>query len=257
MKTPTIEEVKNRYANVKKVEGTCGIIGVIDLKTIYKGMTDCICCETKHNKRLILYDKDENKYAKIISYKSNANIDLSKLTTDHIIELCKEPNIKEFMINNGVVKNELEVGKWYKSEKTGLWFIEEIINKEREKSFGIGKLGNFFSSRERYQSGDYIPATPQEVETALKNEAVKRGFVYGIKYESPQSKIPNTCNGRFRFDSEINVFYSNGVAVFMDGVWAEIITQEETYIKVPLSIITLTDSNKKLGALVRSISENY
>ena len=33
--------------------------------------------------------------------------------------------------------------------------------------------------------------------------------------------------------------------------------KEETYIKIPLSIITLTDSDKKLGALVRSISENY
>ena len=33
--------------------------------------------------------------------------------------------------------------------------------------------------------------------------------------------------------------------------------KEETYIKIPLSIITLTDSDKKLGSLVRSISENY
>jgi hypothetical protein len=33
--------------------------------------------------------------------------------------------------------------------------------------------------------------------------------------------------------------------------------KEETYIKIPLSIITLTESDKKLGALVRSISENY
>jgi hypothetical protein len=33
--------------------------------------------------------------------------------------------------------------------------------------------------------------------------------------------------------------------------------KEETYIKIPLSIITLTDSKKKLGALVKSIAENY
>jgi hypothetical protein len=33
--------------------------------------------------------------------------------------------------------------------------------------------------------------------------------------------------------------------------------KEQTYIKIPLSIITLTDSDKKLGALVRSISEKY
>lgn len=31
----------------------------------------------------------------------------------------------------------------------------------------------------------------------------------------------------------------------------------ESYIKIPLSIITLTDSNKKLGSLIRKIAENY
>ncbi len=33
--------------------------------------------------------------------------------------------------------------------------------------------------------------------------------------------------------------------------------KEQTYIKIPLSIITLTESDKKLGRLVRTISENY
>lgn len=31
----------------------------------------------------------------------------------------------------------------------------------------------------------------------------------------------------------------------------------ESYIKIPLSIITLTDSDKKLGSLIRNIAENY
>jgi hypothetical protein len=41
-----------------------------------------------------------------------------------------------------------------------------------------------------------------------------------------------------------------------NGVWATIIPQEETYIKVPLSIITLTESNKKLGKIVKNLAKN-
>jgi len=106
MKTPTLEEVKKMYSNVKEVEGTCGVTGVLNLHKIYTGISDCICCMTEDNKSLILYDSENNGYAKILSYKSN--IDLSKLTPDLITELCKDDNVKEILINNGVVKNELE-----------------------------------------------------------------------------------------------------------------------------------------------------
>jgi hypothetical protein len=33
--------------------------------------------------------------------------------------------------------------------------------------------------------------------------------------------------------------------------------KKETYVKIPMSVITLTESDKKLGRLVRTISENY
>jgi hypothetical protein len=40
-----------------------------------------------------------------------------------------------------------------------------------------------------------------------------------------------------------------------NGVVTE--TKKETYVKIPMSVITLTESDKKLGRLVRTISENY
>ena len=33
--------------------------------------------------------------------------------------------------------------------------------------------------------------------------------------------------------------------------------KEETYIKIPLSIITLTESKKKLGKIVKNLAKNY
>jgi hypothetical protein len=146
MKTPTIEEVKEFFKDAKEVECNEQPIEVyrnkykINIDTIRFVNENQIVCNSinKDTPYVSLWYKGQ--YAKIISYKSNPNIDLSKLTTDHIIELCKDENIKEFMINNGVVTEP---------------------------------------------------------------------------------------------------------------------KKEETYIKIPLSIITLTESDKKLGALVRSISENY
>jgi hypothetical protein len=100
--------------------------------------------------------------------------------------------------------------------------------------------------------------TPQEVETALKNEAVKRGFVKGVTHTIVDgTKHIISEDNRFGFDENRNSLLFNNWCIFKEGVWATIIPQEETYIKIPLSIITLTESNKKLGALVRSISENY
>jgi hypothetical protein len=259
MKTPTLEEVKAYFKNAKEVKGNFKKFDISKiLDTLHKA-SGCYWVILEDNYRPVVWGYD-NGYAEIISYKSNPNIDLSKLTPDHIVELCKEPNIKEFMINNGVVKSELEVGRWnfitcYSFEYR--FFIEEIKN---NKVYGYG----FDEKDEFYQSNELIGLnyiktnrllTPQEVETALKNEAVKRGFIDGVKYESPKCKIPNTCKGRFRFDAEINVLYNNGIAVFMDGVWAEII-KEETYIKIPLSVITLTESDKKLGKIVKNLAKN-
>jgi hypothetical protein len=193
----------------------------------------------------------------------NPNIDLSKLTPELINELSRDENVKQILINNRVIKNELEVGKWYKfQEKTADWWLGCIADSDL-KYYGFNS-GKWFNKtkvsliNQKYQS--YTLATPQEVETALKNEAVK-------KYKGV-TKIDNTkvCFIGSKYDIELNDFEffadrnmltcgKNKVVLFLKGVWAEPI-KEETYIKVPLSIITLTDSKKKLGRLVKNLAKN-
>jgi hypothetical protein len=141
MKTPTLEEVKNRYANVKEVRcANSKTKGLVTFKNIEVLNDGSIVQDFRGENWIVLYYAPKDKHAEIISYKSNPNIDLSKLTPELITELCKDENIKQTLINNGVVTEP---------------------------------------------------------------------------------------------------------------------KKEETYIKIPLSIITLTDSKKKLGALVKSIAENY
>jgi hypothetical protein len=118
MKTPTLEEVENRYANAKEVRCVSDdkIYDLTNFKRIIKGESPfennsflAVNDEFSESEMrkienyVVLYSINNSQYAEIISYKSNPNIDLSKLTPELITELCKEPNIKEFMINNGVV----------------------------------------------------------------------------------------------------------------------------------------------------------
>ena len=109
MKTPILEEVKAYLKDAKEVEDGVNIT-IIDIETIRydKYVKDVIVCNSNCNLSGITELYNSGGYSKIISYKSNPNIDLSKLTPDHIVELCKEPNIKEFMINNAVVTEPIK-----------------------------------------------------------------------------------------------------------------------------------------------------
>jgi hypothetical protein len=196
----------------------------------------------------------------------NPNIDLSKLTPELITELCKDEKIKEILINNGVVKNELELNRWYKSKKLNDVFIRLEDNDKGRYGFDSCGWYKTNDSNKGISTEYWQLATPQEVETALKNEAVKRGFVKGALCNNSNIHNSKTNNNKIDFDymefidNELRLYKNNDsncyYQIFNNGVWAEII-KEETYIKIPLSIITLTDSDKKLGALVKSIAENY
>jgi hypothetical protein len=122
MKTPTLEEVKAYFKDAKEIRSAelpnhknqivdISDRSIFDKRQIHLSMQCYWLCK-KTGENIMLWNNKSNEFSEIISYKSTSNIDLSKLTTELITELCKETNIKEFMINNGVVKNELEVGKW-------------------------------------------------------------------------------------------------------------------------------------------------
>jgi hypothetical protein len=196
--------------------------------------------------------------------------DLSKLTPEIVQELDKEPNIHEMFVRIGVVKNQLEVGKWYKST-----LIEDvfIFLKDKEKGrYGFDSNGwyNVDDSNEFITMDDrWIVATPEEVTKRLIEYAKSIGMVKGAKIidiYNGKTKTDTVIISSNKFDYEGVPFGeyqgkmalrdSNGSILFINGIWATII-KEETYIKIPLSEIKATPNYYELGALVMSIANKY
>lgn len=187
-----------------------------------------------------------------------------EITKEQIIKLHKNEGskyVKEWFPD--AFKPELEVEKWYKDirhNSKALFYLEKIINHETNgmKSYGFTINGDWTESCNR--SNDVFQkfteeATPQEVETALINEAKKRGFnVYGAYIESTQGICGNITGGRYVYSS--NKLYYSGFVIFDNGQWAEIIetiTKEEA--KQERSYSELVDLLERITPIYKEDSD--
>lgn len=161
-----------------------------------------------------------------------------EITKEQILQLSKmncviEEHIKEWFPE--AFKTVLEVGKWYKYNAHGLsfFYVTKIsffyvtkIEGKKVFAYGFNYKGVWRYDSEWFEIDNYIPeileiATESEVFEALKNEAVRRGFV-GNYFESVELKdITYCCNSYFTFNH--GILYSNGSSIFCRGKWAEIL----------------------------------
>jgi len=187
--------------------------------------------------------------------------DLSKLNQDHIQELIKEPNIHEMFVRIGVVKNQLEVGKYYKcNENENLLCFYSGNNQGNNYGFGYNNIfakGIYFN-----ETNTYYEATPEEVTKRLIEYAKSIGFAKGVKVISVDEQKERVIDDYDAEYIEFEIDYPNSlnfgnITVYKDGIWATIIPQEETYIKIPLSEIKATPNYYELGRLVKNIADNY
>ena len=130
-----------------------------------------------------------------------------------------ESCLEHFQEANGLTpKPKLEVGKWYKrTNYLGVW-------SESTDTYGFfrGKWMNDMSMC----AASLVPATKEEVETALTKEAEKRGFVEGVEVKCALnldevilgSKKPNF----YIYANGATHLYSN-CFLFHNGVWATIV----------------------------------
>ena len=162
------------------------------------------------------------------------------LTKDQLRQLT-DPKIKEWFPE--VFEVKLEVGKWYnriwKDGDRDLFLISDFID---NKFF----IGEFFRNNERLEEGVggrfiisndkryyEIEATNEEVFEALKIEAVRRGFVEGVRitpmFYNGKDYYPdkNIISSPLNFKLKGNVFVVdggiNGYRIFVNGKWATII----------------------------------
>jgi hypothetical protein len=154
---------------------------------------------------------------------------LSKELLKEIYEFVDE-NLKA-KIQNEVpeMKPKLEYNRWLKDDNhpNWLWGYDNEGNvygfDSNVKWIEIKAEGNPNSYNNRY-------ATHEEAETALVNEAKRRGFKEGVKCVSliaPEGK--ETLKSNFVFEFYLNRLwvYSNKYkcCIFKNGIWATIITE--------------------------------
>jgi len=244
---PTLEEVKAYFKNAKEVRnlGCETEIRIIDVNTIkFASYGNLYFKEAYYMNGIRVWD-DKYKYAEIISYKEEAfNVSKSFILDAHS-SACSTWKIKiEKEFPSLFVKEELVDGKWYFNGNGKTMFLQDGKNKRK----GFDAYGNWFESIGFVCDDNLRLATPQEVETALINEAKKRGFKEG-NYKCLRGKTELVENSFF-YDKETNTLH-HGLKesyyndVFKGGNWAEILPQPTE--------LTVAEIEAKLGFQIKII----
>jgi len=131
-------------------------------------------------------------------------------------------------------KTGLVVGKWYVINNDPTYLLN--YHGESEIDIHYGFMGNwdlwFF---DEYHKNMCREATPEEVESALINEAKKRGFKKGYKSFPHNIYAYKITDSDFYFDSNNNQLFvrqknDTFAKIFDNGKWAEILPQEKTVV---------------------------
>ena len=162
-----------------------------------------------------------------------------ELTQEQINQLAEKKHAKELLKEfiQEAFENELEVAKWYISERYLVYYLGNY--KCNCIKFSDGKwIENVHHSLSCHLK-NYRLATEEEVKEALINEAIKRGFKnvgeLSLKIVSGEMFKKGsfvTANNKFIYISVENRLNLDGVEIFYNGKWAEIVseyipTQEE------------------------------
>ena len=170
-----------------------------------------------------------------------------------------------------VFKTEFKVGTVYKIDKN-IFYCTEI--NERGVLYGYGLFDAKWG--ERFNNGSHIcacnelaakdrlvEASTQEWESALINEAKKRGFKLGVKVVglyndgSPHQITDFIINkDDFTYKTLDNALVCNklGFRIFAKGKWAEILSQEKTVVPIAKALKIIA---KKMKVSPENIEIQY
>ena len=159
-------------------------------------------------------------------------------------------------------KKELEIGKWYKYKLTLFYITNKISNnKNYYNVFGFDVDGNWMTDNATtWFDENYIEATPEEVEEALKAETIKR---YGKDWEN--TKIKAHADGKpwigiglnkgfFSCGLTPNNVYSKHGVLYSHGNWAQILPQEKTVVPMEKALKIIA---KKMKVSPENIEIQY
>lgn len=251
---PTLEEVKEYFKDAEKVQCIFdkGLISEIDVNKIkFKyGEYWCEIIDSEIN----LWDTTKG-YAKILTYKEKTfSITESQLKLIHGLSTDQvQDNITDWFPEAfEPEKKELVAGKWYKMPEHKK-FLGVVTKIESDRFWYYGfNTGGIYRESDFYGIDEIlIEATKEEVEEALKAEAVRRGLVPGSMVERPNYFInkgvvkidkEESHTGLFGFDND--QFEVNGSCVFEKGKWASLFIKKMTQAEI----------EKELGYLIEIVS---
>ena len=164
-----------------------------------------------------------------------------ELTQEQIDKLAEKKHAKELLKEflPEAFETKLEVGKWYKHKysKTKILFFTKKETCSSDTGYGFNYLGIYKEKNFNLlgsETYEFELATEEDVKEALINEAIKRGFknVGELSLKLVSGKMFKkgyfiTGDNKFRYNYVINTLYLDGVEIFIDGNWAEIIKEEK------------------------------
>jgi hypothetical protein len=235
MKTPTLEEVKEYFKNAKEVKCLWdGKIYNISSWKLYKDECGFRYAENKKAENEgfcgVFGIGEYKKFAEIISYK-----DTYTVSKDFILEAhesaCSTWKTKiENQFPELFSKVKLELNKWYRFKSGTLGYFQGFGKTSYGFHFDVWDYfedHRWFCNKEEMHKIDRL-ATKEEVETALIAEAKKRGLdKQGIRIECLETlKVELSHNNNFAcFNYNNNGIYYNGIKVYKNGKWAEIVSE--------------------------------
>jgi hypothetical protein len=235
MKTPTLEEVKEYFKNAKEVKCLWdGKIYNISSWKLYKDECGFRYAENKKAENEgfcgVFGIGEYKKFAEIISYK-----DTYTVSKDFILEAhesaCSTWKTKiENQFPELFSKVKLELNKWYRFKSGTLGYFQGFGKASYGFHFDVWDYfedHRWFCNKEEMHKIDRL-ATKEEVETALIAEAKKRGLdKQGIRIECLETlKVELSHNNNFAcFNYNNNGIYYNGIKVYKNGKWAEIVSE--------------------------------
>ena len=126
---------------------------------------------------------------------------------------------------------KLEVGKWYKYKNN----YDDCLMVWNGSKNTYGFYNGVYSETLFFiDTFDKMPATDEEVSTALIAEAKRRGFKKGVNFKHNKISYPILLNKIFKITSNKFEFKDghmlcDGWGIFKEGLWAEIIKEEPVY----------------------------
>jgi len=155
-------------------------------------------------------------YIRLKQLEDKPVLSCSKSLTPETLKAITEP----------VISAELEVGKWYKEDKFK-WLVFRQNDKGNGYGFNKSKWQDIMACIENTDEVKWTLATHEEVETALIEEAKRRGFKEGVTHNIANGNriVKNISYTRCKYDNFNNKLLLNNWCIFEKGKWATIVEE--------------------------------